>query len=128
MEKIHLYPNVVVKRQSFKGSQKLTTPNQSLSLKEILRRFVRRESLPALKQGMYEERFGDLEKLSKADIVIQMEKADEIKNQIKDFNKRQKDREEKEAEAKKKASEPPKPPADPVKPAQPNPAEGGKPA
>lgn len=76
---IRLYPDVKVQRQSFKGTKRLTVPNQSMSLREILRRFVKREALPVMREGVYEDRMEDLEKLAKADPVIQMEKAQEWK-------------------------------------------------
>lgn len=81
----YLYPKVVVERQSFLGVKREVVPNQSMSLKEILRRFVKREALPVARQGMYEERFGDLEKLGKADITVQMERIEELKADIAAF-------------------------------------------
>lgn len=50
---------------------------------------MRREPLPLLRDGVYEERFGDLEKLGKADIVEQMERVELIKAQIAAFQRRQ---------------------------------------
>lgn len=82
---IRLYPPVKVARQSFAGVKKCVVPNQSMSLKEILQRFVRREALPVARQGIYEERFGDLEKLSKADITEQLERVAELKADIAAF-------------------------------------------
>lgn len=96
MNKIVLYPTVKVTGKSFKAVKRVTVPNQSMSLKEILQRFVRRESLPISREVVYEERFGDLEKLSKEDIVIKMQKVEELKGQIAAFNKRQKDKAEKQ--------------------------------
>lgn len=90
-----MYPAKVV-GQSFKGVKRQTVPNQSMSLREIVQRFVRRESLPMSKEGVYEDRFGDLEKLSKEDIFIQMEKVKELQGQIAAFNKRQQDKAEKQ--------------------------------
>lgn len=75
----YLYPPVTVKAQSFAHVKKLVIPNQSMSLKEILHRFIKREALPVARQGVYEERFGDLEKMSKMDIFDQMEKVEELK-------------------------------------------------
>lgn len=98
---VRLYPKVVVKGQSFVGEVKQTVPRQTLSLREILRRYVRNEPLPGTKGGIYEERFGDLEKMSKMDMVDQMDKVEELKGQIAEFERRQKDREEKQALAKK---------------------------
>lgn len=40
-------------------------------------------------EGLYEDRFGDLEKLSRQDIVVQMERVEELKAQIDAFNKRE---------------------------------------
>lgn len=88
-----------------------------MSLREILRRFVRRESLPVAREGVYEERFGDLEKLSKADITIQLDKVEELKNRIADFEARmeakRKKAEKDEEERIKGAQTPPTPPVVP---------------
>lgn len=75
---------------SFKDVKRTVVPNQSMSLREIVRRFVRRESLPLSQDGVYEERFGDLEKLAKADITVQFERVAEIKDQIAGFVSRTK--------------------------------------
>lgn len=86
-----LYPTArKASRKSFIGVKRQTVPNQSMSLAEIVRRFIRREPLPVSHEGFYESRFGDLEKLSKADIVEQMSKVDELKAHIKAFKERQK--------------------------------------
>lgn len=87
---VRLYPTVKVTGKSFIGVKRVTVPNQSMSLREIVQRFIRREPLPMSKEGLYEERFGDLEKLSKEDIVIQLARAKELKSQIAGFNDRQK--------------------------------------
>lgn len=92
---IRLYPSVQVTGQSFKKVKRCVVPNQSMSLREIIKRFIRRESLPVHQEGSYEERFGDLEKLSKADIVVQMEKVDELKSQLDGIRKREKARTDK---------------------------------
>lgn len=115
---VRLYPPVKVTGKSFKNVKRQTVPNQSLSLREIVRRFVRRESLPISKEGIYEERFGDLEKLKLADITEQLERAEEIKQQIANFNKRELEKSERlKAEA--AAALLPKAPV--------SPAEGGQP-
>lgn len=45
-------------------------PNQSMTLQEIIKRFVRKESLPIMKEGTYNEDYEyDLEKLVHADIT-----------------------------------------------------------
>jgi len=83
-----LYQKPVIKRQSFAGVKKVVVPKQSMSLREIVRRFVRRESLPVSHEGVYENRFGDLEKMRNLDIVDQLEIADDLKAKIKAFEKR----------------------------------------
>jgi len=87
-----LYPKVVYKRKSFKGVKKLVVPKQSMSLREILKRYVRREPLPGTKEGVYEERFGDIEKMAKADIVEQMESVDALKKAAARVRKKENDR------------------------------------
>lgn len=71
-----------------------------MSLNEIVRRFVKRESLPMSKEGLYEERFGDLEKLAKADLVEQMERVEQLKSQIAAYKKRVKEDEERRVKVK----------------------------
>lgn len=89
---IHLYPPVSVRGQNFSNVKKVVVPKQSLSLREILRRYVRREPLPGVSEGVYEERFGDLEKMAKADIVDQMEFVEDLKGKIARVKKRESDR------------------------------------
>lgn len=72
-------------------------PNQSMTLREIIKRFVRKESLPISKEGHYEDRYGDLEKMSKQDITTQMEMAEVLKEKI--------DKGRKASEARKKADQ-----------------------
>lgn len=98
--KVVLYPARPRKGQSFKGVKKFVVPNQSMTLQEILRRFIRKESLPVAKDGIYEERFGDLEKLAKKDITEQFEVVEELKEvsrKKKKFDAEEKARIEKEA-------------------------------
>lgn len=76
--------------QTFYHCKRMTVPGQSLSLAEILRRYVRREPLPQSHEGTYETRFGDLEKIARMDIVDQMEIVDSLKAQIAAFESRQK--------------------------------------
>jgi len=83
----------------------MTVPNQSLSLNEIVKRFVRREALPVMHDGVYEERFGDLEKLKYADIYDRREKAKELKALVDEFNAREKVRIDADAKAKKDAAD-----------------------
>lgn len=105
-----LYPKVEYPTKSFKGAKKVTVPSQSMSLAEILRRFTRKESLPVEKEGVYDTRFGDLEKLKNADIVEQTEKVQQIRKVVKRHNEIKK---EKEEEEKRKAAAPPPPPVVP---------------
>lgn len=102
-----LYPKVIVKAQSFKGHKVHTVPNQSMTLKEILKRFVKREALPQMKEGIYEDRFPyDLEKLSNEDRVVQEEILVDIRERVAgmraDLDKQEKSALEK-AKAEKKA-------------------------
>lgn len=108
------YPTVVVKGQSFTNVKRVTVPKQSLSLREILKRYIRKEPLPGSNDGVYEERWGDLEKLSKADITVQMEKVEELKGKIKRTRDRElerlnaeKERLRKEVESRALPKEPP---------------------
>lgn len=92
--KLRLYSKAVVRRQTFKGCKILTVPNQSMSLAEILERYTRKESLPLAKEGVYETRFGDLEKIAKQDPVEQLEYAQQLRQQIKDGEQAARDRQE----------------------------------
>jgi len=74
---MRLYPSVVVEAQSFIGVKIVTVPMQSMSLREIIKRFVRRESLPLAQDGIYAEGLGDLEKFSREDIVVRHERAEQ---------------------------------------------------
>lgn len=75
MSKLRMYPKVAIVGLDLSAEPVVVVPNQSMSLREILRRFVRKESLPVSQEGIYEERMGDLEKMSKEDIVIRHERA-----------------------------------------------------
>lgn len=72
---------------SFVGVKRQTVPNQSLSLREIIKRFIRREPLPLSNDGVYEDRYTDLEKLSKADITVQHEYLRSVKSKIREFER-----------------------------------------
>lgn len=88
---MRLYPRVQVEAQSFEGTKKFVVPSQSMTLSEIIRRFVRKEPLPVGNGAeLYEERMGDLEKLAKEDITIQMEKAESIKKSLARIEAKQK--------------------------------------
>jgi len=113
---VHYYPTRHIKGQSFIGTPKVRVPKQSLSLREILKRYIRREPLPGTNDGIYEERFGDIEKLAKSDIVIQMEKVDSLKATAAHVRKKESDRLAAE-EAARKAALPPNPNPTPPAPA-----------
>lgn len=105
--KINLYPSAQrYKRKDQQWGKKQTVPNQSMSLQEIIKRFTRKEALPLEKEGVFEDRFGDLEKLSREDITVRHERARQLKDWAKrgeaDYQQKQKKSEE---EQKKKADE-----------------------
>lgn len=77
--KLILYSSRTNKGQKFGKAKVFTIPSQSMTLKEILKRFVRNESLPIAREGVYEDRFEDLEKLSRKDITEQMEVVETLK-------------------------------------------------
>jgi len=62
MSTLRLYPPVKVTGQSFKNVKRIVLPSQSMTLREIIKRFIRKESLPIEKDGIYEDRYEDLEK------------------------------------------------------------------
>lgn len=114
-----LYPDVKVYSKSYKGVKKVTVPSQSMSLHEILRRFTRKEALPIEKDGVYETRFGDLEKLGREDMTVQHEKVEEIKIAVDKHNKREREKKaqvEKEEEEKRAAAAKAPPVVPPDKP------------
>jgi len=79
---LHLYPTVKVVGQDFSKEKVITVPNQNLTLRDILKRFIRKESLPVEKEGVYHENLGDLEKMQHEDITVRKEKAAEIRRQL----------------------------------------------
>lgn len=93
---IRLYPPRVVKGQDFSDAKVFVVPRQSYTLKEILNRFVRRESLPVMKEGVYESRFGDLEKMMRLDILEKFEAVDLLKSKIADYEAYLQEKAEKE--------------------------------
>lgn len=82
MSNLHLYPEVIVQGQDFSKQPVVVVPMQSMTLREIIKRFVRHESLPVQRQGFYEERLGDLEKLANEDITVQMDRVEQLKDYI----------------------------------------------
>lgn len=87
MNKIALYPSVPRVRRMESGVI-VTVPDQVMSIKEMFRRFVRREPLPAAKNGIYIESDYDLEKLAKEDRVVQEEVLAEMKVKVADKKKK----------------------------------------
>lgn len=80
MNKISLAPKRPrVKQDVTVWGKSKAVPNQSMTLQEIIKRFIKRESLPTEKQGVYVETDYDLEKLSKEDQTIQDEVLEEMK-------------------------------------------------
>lgn len=79
---IRLYPHRKDNGQDFTKDKIVTMPNQAMTLREIIRRFVRKESLPLEMEGFYSEKFGDLEKMSRQDITVKMERAEAIKTKL----------------------------------------------
>jgi hypothetical protein len=107
---IRLYSPVKVPGKSFVNTPVLAQPNQSLTLRQIIQRYVRGQPLPVTSnEGLYETRFGDLEKLSREDITVQMERAAELKTKREAAEKRK----EKYDEEKSTPPPPPAPPTDP---------------
>lgn len=110
---IRLYPPVKVVGQSFVGTKVLTVPNQSLTLKDVIRKFVRREALPIMHEGTYSEGdHGDLEKFATLDFTEQEEIVEAQKKKVSRFKeqleKRQKEKLEKhEKENQGKSDTPP---------------------
>ncbi|QXP07928.1 MAG: hypothetical protein [Arizlama microvirus] len=75
--------------------EKLTVPNQSMSLHEILERFTRNETLPIGRECQYHESDDDIEKMSKMDLVDRHEYAEMLKQTQKSYDLQQKKKAEK---------------------------------
>lgn len=95
-----------------KWGPKMTVPNQSMSIQEILERFTRDEALPIGQDVQYHESEDDLEKIAHMDLVDREEYTDKLKEVQKAYKvqeakkaKAEKDRllSEAKAEAKKEA-------------------------
>lgn len=117
--KVSHFNKVVDIPEDFSKAKKIVVPNQSMTLHEILRRFVRRESLPVMKEGTYQTGFGDLEKIQNYDITEKMDVVDKIKAYVKKGREMQKEREEMELQRAQGAQAPPAPPTPPAPPAPP---------
>lgn len=103
LNNVRLYPQRIFVGKSYKGVKRCTVPNQSMTLAEIVQRYVRREPLPLLKEGMYEDRFGDLEKIERLDISEKYELARKARANVDRIRKKQK-ADDIEAEKKVKAA------------------------
>lgn len=114
---MRLYPPVKIVRQSFAGSKVCTIPNQSMTLHDIIKRFLRKESLPIEHSGVYATGFGDVEKLGNMDIVERKEYGERLGAKLK---KAWKDRQDKEGKV-----ESPSVPATPPSPTTAPPAAPG---
>lgn len=79
MSKLRLYPPVKVERKDFTKSKVIMVPNQSLTLRDIIQRFIRKESMPIGRDGIYNETLGDLEKIAREDITERHERADALR-------------------------------------------------
>jgi len=115
MGKLVLYSPRPMVPQDCSHMKRNVVPNQSMTLKEVIKRFVRKEALPAAKQGIYVEGDYDLEKLANQDIVERLEVLEAVKEKVKrkkkvidDFRKFEED--QKRASA---APDPNPPPKDP---------------
>lgn len=96
MSKLILYPAVKVTGQDFSKSKKHVVPRQNMTLKEIIKRFVKKEALPQMKEGVYNEDYDiDLEKVQREDITVKEEIIAETKEKVKRHKKKMDD----EAEA-----------------------------
>lgn len=80
---IRLYRPVTIKRKSFKGVKKVVVPNQSMTLQQILKRFIKREPLPVEHKGYYEDRYDyDLDKVLHEDPVEKSEIFEDVKANV----------------------------------------------
>lgn len=95
-----LYPSRPIVGQDLSRCKVVTVPNQSMTLMEIIRRFIRKEPLSILdKDAFYVEGRGDLEKMNKQDLTYLHDRAVAAFADI----ARKKDKAKAEAEAKAKA-------------------------
>lgn len=105
MKKLRLYPDVIVTGQSFKGVKVSVVPDQSMSLAEIIKRFIRKESLPVLREGVYNEDLGDIEKMAHEDITVTEDRGRALRSEIERVDKASKARKKAAEAAKKEAKQ-----------------------
>lgn len=87
---------------SFKDCKVLTVPNDALTIRQIIARFVRNQSLPVQKEGVYMDVGEDIEKIRKADFTEREEFLARHGEKVKSMKKKL---DEKEAFDKKAAEE-----------------------
>lgn len=109
---LRLYPPVPPVLEDYRNVKVVTVPNQSMTLKDIIARFMRKESLPIEKEGIYAENLGDIEKISREDVTVRHERAADLREKINKTRARAK--EKAEADAKGKGESPSVPPTPPV--------------
>lgn len=100
MKKLILYPDIKIVGQDFSNVPKLAVPKQSLTLREIIKRYVRKEPVPTTKDGLYVENMGDLEKLANADLTVRMERVGYLKRMLRKAEEAADEAEKKLASAK----------------------------
>jgi len=105
---LRLYPSRKEKGTSFKGVEIITIPSQSLTLRDIIKRFIRKESLPIQREGFYSEDLGDIEKMERLDMTERHEMAADLKQKLNRLEKRFEQKAAKEAAE--KAAQPQQPP------------------
>jgi len=88
---MRLYPEVIDLAQDFSKEKIQTVPNQSLTLREIIKRFMRKEPLPVQQEGLYIETLGDLEKLARQDLTVRADRASELAGYIAKAQRREKE-------------------------------------
>lgn len=100
MGTICVHREVARRPRLFPGVKARTIPDQAMSIKEMFRRFVRREPLPLERDGVYVESEYDLEKISHMDTIEKREILEEMREKVsaKDakVKRAQKEKEEKE--------------------------------
>lgn len=94
------------KPKDYKDQVRVTLPDQSLSLEDILDRFTRNESVPVGKHVQFDSEAEldsamtvDIEKIMRADLVERANYFDMLENVKKTFEKEEKARQKKTAEA-----------------------------
>lgn len=89
MKELHLYPTRKLPGKDFSKEKLQVVPNQSLTLKDIIQRFIRKESLPIGREGIYNEQLGDLEKIAREDIVDQQDRANRLRTKLDNARRKQ---------------------------------------